>query len=95
MTRTRKISPCLWFDGQAEEAARFYVGILQELPGGDPRAQQCGWLKDRYGISWQVVPSMLDELFDDENSAGSQRAMEAMLQMKKLDVAALQQAYDG
>jgi len=52
-------------------------------------------LKDRYGISWQVVPSMLDELFDDENSAGSQRAMEAMLQMKKLDVAALQQAYDG
>jgi predicted 3-demethylubiquinone-9 3-methyltransferase (glyoxalase superfamily) len=63
--------------------------------GGDPTAQVCGWLKDRYGLSWQVVPNSLDELYKDENSAGSQRAMEAMLKMKKIDIAALQRAHDG
>jgi len=63
--------------------------------GGDPKAQQCGWLKDRYGLSWQVVPTVMDELFKKENSPGAQRAMEAMLQMKKIDVGELQRAYDG
>ncbi len=62
---------------------------------GDPDAQMCGWLKDRYGLSWQVIPNSMDELFKDEESAASQRAMEAMLTMKKLDIAALQRAYDG
>lgn len=63
--------------------------------GGDPRAQQCGWLKDRYGLSWQVVPPM-DEFFkQDEKSAGSGRAMEAMLRMKKIDIAGLRRAYEG
>ena len=62
--------------------------------GGDPKAQQCGWLKDRYGLSWQVVPKMMDELFADQG-AGAQRAMKAMLQMKKLDIAALRRARDG
>lgn len=165
MPITRRISPCLWFDDRAEEAARFYTGIFpnsgitlvtrygdagQEVhhrppgsvmvvafeldgcpftalnggpvftfneaislqvncatqeeidhyweklgEGGDPRAQQCGWLKDRYGVSWQVVPDDMDEMFRDETSAGAQRAMEAMLRMKKLDIAALRRAYDG
>jgi predicted 3-demethylubiquinone-9 3-methyltransferase (glyoxalase superfamily) len=63
--------------------------------GGDPKAQQCGWLKDKFGLSWQVVPPM-DELFQrDERSPGAERAMEAMLQMKKVDIAALQRAYEG
>lgn len=61
--------------------------------GGDPNAQACGWLKDRYGLSWQVVPTMMDELFKDEKSPGTQRAMEALLQMKKLDIAALRRAH--
>ena len=56
---------------------------------------QCGWLKDRYGVSWQVVPSALGELLGGPDPAGSQRAMQAMLGMKKLDVAELQKAYDG
>jgi predicted 3-demethylubiquinone-9 3-methyltransferase (glyoxalase superfamily) len=63
--------------------------------GGDPKAQQCGWLKDKYGVSWQVVPTMMGELFKDENSAKSQRAMEAMLRMKKLDIAELKTAAAG
>lgn len=63
--------------------------------GGDPRAQQCGWLKDRYGLSWQVVPGNMDEYFKDERSPGAARAMEAMLPMKKLDIAKLRRAYAG
>ena len=63
--------------------------------GGDPRAQQCGWLKDRYGLSWQVVPSDMDAMFEDETSPGAQRAMQAMLGMKKLDIAELRRAYEG
>jgi predicted 3-demethylubiquinone-9 3-methyltransferase (glyoxalase superfamily) len=62
--------------------------------GGDPNAQQCGWLKDRYGLSWQVVPANMDELFEDEQSPGAQRAMDAMLQMKKIDIAAIRRAHD-
>ena len=165
MTTTQRISPCLWFADEAEEAARFYTRIFknsritgitrygtagfeihhrpagsvltvafeldgqsftalnggpapfkfneaislqvncstqeeidyywQELgAGGDPQAQQCGWLKDRYGLSWQIVPSDVDELFKNENSPGAKRAMEAMLQMKKLDIAELHRAHD-
>ncbi|MGI9077483.1 MAG: VOC family protein [Gemmatimonadaceae bacterium] len=63
--------------------------------GGDPKAQQCGWLKDRYGLSWQVVPNDMDEFFKDEKSAGTQRTMEAMLRMKKVDIAELRRAHDG
>ena len=161
----QRISPCLWFDNEAEQAASFYTGIFKnsrivtitrygkagfevhhrpagsvmvvvfELDGqeftalnggpvfkfneaislqvdcktqdeidyyweklsagGDPKAQQCGWLKDKYGLSWQVVPTMMAELFKDENSAKSQRAMDAMLRMKKLDIAKLEKAYAG
>ena len=165
MSTLKRITPCLWFADQAEEAARFYTGIFPssritsvtrysdagtevhhrppgsvmvvafELDGhpftalnggpvftfneaislqvncrsqdeidhywtrlgegGDPRAQQCGWLKDRYGVSWQVVPADMDEMFRDEHSAGAKRAMEAMLRMRKLDVAELRRAYEG
>jgi predicted 3-demethylubiquinone-9 3-methyltransferase (glyoxalase superfamily) len=63
--------------------------------GGDPAAQQCGWLKDRFGVSWQVVPRALGELFGDPDRTKSNRAYEAMLQMKKLDIAALRRAFNG
>ena len=63
--------------------------------GGDPKAQQCGWLKDKFGVSWQIVPKVLSELVKDPNSAKSQRAMTAMLAMKKLDIAEMQRAYAG
>ena len=63
--------------------------------GGDKSAQQCGWLKDKYGLSWQVVPTVLVELMSDPDKEKSGRAMEAMLQMKKLDIAELKQAFEG
>ena len=160
-----RIAPCLWFDSQAEEAAKFYVGVFrnskivatsrygeagkevhgrpagsvmtvsfelegqtftalnggpvfqlspaisfqitcdnqQEVDhywnkltdGGEPQAQQCGWLQDRFGVSWQVVPRALPEMLMDPDPAKSARAMQAMLKMKKLDIAALQQAFNA
>src|SRR5262245_58240954 len=63
--------------------------------GGDEAAQQCGWLKDRYGVSWQVVPETLPELLMDPDPAKSGRVMEAMLPMKKLDIAKLKRAHAG
>src|SRR5258706_11912448 len=165
MPSIRKINPCLWFDSQAEDAARFYTAVFKnskigrisrygeagkevhrrppgsvmtvefELDGqaftalnggpvfkfneaisfqincetqeevdyyweklsagGDERAQQCGWLEDRYGLSWQVVPTILADLIKDSDSEKSQRAMKAMLQMKKLDNQGLKRAHTG
>ena len=63
--------------------------------GGDPNAQQCGWLKDKFGLSWQVVPTVLTTMLMDPDPAKSKRAMEALLQMKKLDIEKLQRAYAG
>jgi len=161
----QRITPCLWFDHQAEEAANYYVGIFpnsritattrypsagQEIHqqkagsvmvvafeldghtftalnggplftfneavslqvncdsqkeidyywdklgvGGDPKAQQCGWLKDRYGLSWQVVPRGMEEMLKAPESAGGNRGMGAMMQMKKIDMAALDRAFAG
>jgi predicted 3-demethylubiquinone-9 3-methyltransferase (glyoxalase superfamily) len=156
-----KIAPCLWFDGQAEEAAAFYAGLFPDshvdqvdraaadtpsgakgtvltvnftlsgqrfvglnggpdftfneavsfvidcedqaevdrywealiADGGEPGP--CGWLKDRFGLSWQVVPKQLYEVVNGPDPAGAERATQAMLQMSKLDVAALQAAYAG
>lgn len=154
-----KISPCLWFDGEAEEAAKFYVSLLPDsridrvqnnlvdgrsgkagsvlvvqftLAGQEYMAlnggmrfdythaisfkidcadqaevdrlwdalsanggsiEQCGWLKDRYGVSWQIVPSVLPELLGGPDRAGAERAMAAMLRMVKLDIAGLKKAY--
>ena len=165
MTAVQAIAPCLWFDTQAEEAARYYTGIFKnsrigtitrygeagrevhgkpagtvmtvafELngqpftalnggphfkfneavsfqvmcrtqeevdhywsrlgEGGDPKAQQCGWLKDKYGLSWQVVPTGMVEMLNDPDREKSDRAMEAMLKMKKLDIAELKRAFEG
>jgi predicted 3-demethylubiquinone-9 3-methyltransferase (glyoxalase superfamily) len=63
--------------------------------GGPPGAQQCGWLKDKFGLSWQVVPEPMLALVSDPSSPGSQRAFGAMMEMKKLDLAALEKAYAG
>jgi len=157
-----KITSCLWFDDQAEAAARFYVSVFKnskitsiarypqdmhekkagsvmivafELDGqpftalnggpfftlneavsfqiecatqdeidyfwdtlsagGDPEAQQCGWLKDKFGLSWQVGPKIIPEMMTSPDTAKSQRAFQAMLQMKKIDIAALQRAFEG
>lgn len=159
------ITPCLWFDDRAEEAARFYVSIFPDSrivgisrygeagreihgreagsvmtvsfelagqpftalnggphfrfneavsfevycdtqeqidhfwdrlgEGGDPAAQQCGWLKDRYGVSWQVVPARLPDLLTDPASEAANRTMETLLRMKKLDIAELERAHAG
>jgi predicted 3-demethylubiquinone-9 3-methyltransferase (glyoxalase superfamily) len=160
-----KIIPCLWFDNQAEEAARFYASVfdrsritkvthygeegkevhgqkpgtvmtvafeLAGVPftalnggphfkfseaislqvmcenqdeidrfwsklsaGGDEKAQQCGWLKDKYGLSWQIVPAGLPEMVGDDDPKKAGRTMNAMLKMKKLDIAKLEQAHAG
>ena len=67
----------------------------EKLSAGDENAQQCGWLKDRYGLSWQIVPLVLLDMLQDPAPEKSQRAMAALFQMKKLDIAALQRDYDG
>jgi len=61
----------------------------------DPVTQQCGWLTDRFGLTWQIVPAQLEQLLAGSDSPGAQRTMAALLQMKKLDIAALQAAYAG
>ena len=138
--------PCLWFDGQAKEAAEYYCSVFDdtkitsdspavvmfELNGstfmalnGGPEFKfnesvsfvvncdsqeeidhywnnltadggeegQCGWLKDKFGVSWQIVPAMLGSLMDSPEAA--QRVTQAFLQMKKFDIAALKRAYEG
>jgi predicted 3-demethylubiquinone-9 3-methyltransferase (glyoxalase superfamily) len=159
----QKITPCLWFDTQAEEAANFYAAIFKnsrvnkisryteagrevhrkapgsvltvefELDGqtftalnGGPHFKfneavsfqvmcegqaevdyfwhklgdggqegQCGWLKDKFGVSWQVVPQVLPQMLTDADGAKRERAMSALMAMKKFDVAALQRAFAG
>ena len=63
--------------------------------GGDPKAQQCGWLKDKFGLSWQIVPCSITVMMSDPDQAKTSRVMTAMLKMKKLDIAALDAAYRG
>ena len=157
-----KIIPCLWFDTQGEDAAKFYVSIFKNSKvgnvtrygkegfeihrkpegtamtvafklagqdfvalnggpdfkfneavsfqimckdqkevdyywsklgaGGDPKAQVCGWLKDKFGLSWQVVPVVLTKLMSSKDKKKAGRVMNAMLQMKKIDIAALERA---
>jgi predicted 3-demethylubiquinone-9 3-methyltransferase (glyoxalase superfamily) len=160
---TQRITPCLWFDSQAEEAAKFYTSIFKnsnidgmthydeesskaagrpkgsvltvdfQLEGqrfmalnGGPAFKfteavsfvincetqkevdyfwekltaggqevECGWLKDKFGLSWQVVPTIMIEMLKDRDTQKAQRAMAAMLKMKKLDIAELERAYQG
>ncbi|WP_043712816.1 VOC family protein [Corallococcus macrosporus] len=154
----QKITPFLWFDGNAEEAMNFYVSVFKKdskilslsraggsdaapvisgvfqlhgqqfmalnggpqfkfteaislfvdcqtqeevdalwerLLEGGGQPQQCGWLKDRFGLSWQIVPSVLGKLLGDKDPVKAQRVMQAMLGMVKLDIQGLQRAYDG
>ena len=73
-----------------EEVDRFWDALGE---GGDPNAQQCGWLKDRFGVSWQVVPNILDEMMRDPDPQKVERVTNAFLKMKKLDIAELRKAY--
>jgi predicted 3-demethylubiquinone-9 3-methyltransferase (glyoxalase superfamily) len=73
-----------------EEVDHFWNGLL----AGGGQESQCGWLKDKFGVSWQVTPRILSKLLSDPNPKKAQAAMKAMLQMKKLDTAKLQEAYD-
>ena|ERR1041385_7079694 len=143
----QKITPFLWFDKNAAEAAKFYVSVFKnsriinvspmvvtfELEGlrfmglnGGPHFKfteavsfyvdcetqkevdyfweklskggsrsQCGWLKDKFGLSWQIVPRVLGELMGGKDRAGADRALQAMLKMKKLDIKKLEKAYAG
>jgi predicted 3-demethylubiquinone-9 3-methyltransferase (glyoxalase superfamily) len=78
---------------KTQEELDYYWEKLSE--GGDEKAQQCGWLKDKYGVSWQVIPTVLLEMINDADPEKSQRVMKAMLQMKKIDIEKLRRAYDG
>ena len=78
---------------QTQDEIDHYWNRLSE--GGDPRAQQCGWLKDRFGLSWQIVPAALPALMADPDPARAERVMTALLRMTKLDLAALLAARDG
>ena len=143
----QKITPFLWFDGKAKEAAKFYTSIFEDsmivsisemsatfqLDGlefiafnGGPmftfspavsffvrcetqqeidylweklsaggEAQRCGWLKDKFGVSWQIVPPILGELLNDEDDEKSNRVMQVMMKMSKLDIKELKEAYEG
>ncbi len=88
---TEAVSFVVTCETQAE--LDYYWSRLSE--GGDEQAQQCGWLKDRYGLSWQIVPAALPDILSDPDPARARRAMAAMLTMKKLDVDALRRAAAG
>lgn len=75
----------------SQEEVDYYWEKLSE--GGDEKAQQCGWLKDKYGLSWQIVPTALGEMLQDKDAKKSERVMKALLQMDKIDLKTLQQAY--
>ncbi len=91
-------------DFKFDEAVSFMVDcesqeevddLWERLTADGGQESQCGWLKDKFGLSWQIVPNILVGLLQAEDAAGANRAMQALLQMKKIDIAALQKAYDG
>ena len=77
---------------ESQEEVDYYWGKLSE--GGDEKAQVCGWLKDKYGLSWQIVPTVLGEMLQDKDAEKSGRVMEALLKMKKIDIRTLKEAYE-
>ena len=78
---------------ETQEEVDHYWEKLSE--GGDEKAQMCGWLKDKYGLSWQIVPTILNKFLGDKDAKKTQRVMQAMLQMKKIDITGLKKAYDS
>lgn len=105
MIKDSKIKPFLWYNDQAEEAARFYEAISfvvecedqdeidyywERLLSDGGKPQQCGWLKDKFGVSWQVVPTRLERFFRDVSKA--RRVMPALMKMVKLDIQQLEEA---
>jgi predicted 3-demethylubiquinone-9 3-methyltransferase (glyoxalase superfamily) len=82
MTARQKITPCLWFNFNAEEAVTHYLSIFKR-----------GWLKDKFGLSWQIVPRALVTLLTDPDARKAARVMQAMMTMSKIDISRLQQAY--
>ena len=81
----------LQIECETQEEVDYYWNKPSE--GGDPSAQQCGWVEDKFGLSWQVVPTILPKLLTDPDQTKSQRAFAAMLKMKKLDIAQLERAF--
>lgn len=77
---------------QTQQEVDYYWDRLSE--NGDEKAQQCGWLKDKFGVSWQIVPIALDEMLNDPDPARVKRVMKALLQMKKIDLSILREAYE-
>jgi len=77
---------------ESQEEVDYYWEKLSE--GGDKKAQQCGWLKDKYGLSWRIVPTVLGEMLQDKDAKKSESVMKALLQMTKIDIQGLKQAYD-
>lgn len=86
-----KFSPAISFVVNCETQAEVDMLWSQLTEGGE--IEQCGWLKDKYGVSWQIIPVVLDQLMSDPDPAKSERVMQAMLQMKKIDIGKLKQAY--
>jgi predicted 3-demethylubiquinone-9 3-methyltransferase (glyoxalase superfamily) len=77
---------------ETQKEIDYYWEKLSE--GGDKQAQQCGWLKDKYGVSWQIVPIVLGKMLQDKDTKKSDRVMKALLQMRKLEIMALMRAYE-
>ena len=88
---TPAISLVVNVDSQ-QELDRYWSKLSE---GGNPKAQQCGWLADRYGVSWQVVPTILGKMLQDKDPAKVKRVTEAFMPMKKLDIATLKRAFEG
>ncbi len=80
-------------DCETQEDVNYFWEKLSD--GGDEKAQQCGWLKDKYGASWQIVPRVLIEMINDPDAEKAGRAMSSMLQMKKIDIDEIKRAYAG
>ena len=76
---------------ETQEEIDYYWGKLS----ADPAAEQCGWLKDKYGLSWQIVPTVVDEMFKDKDDQKIARVTAAFLKMKKFDIESLERAYKG
>jgi predicted 3-demethylubiquinone-9 3-methyltransferase (glyoxalase superfamily) len=77
---------------EAQQEVDYYWEKLSE--GGDEKAQQCGWLKDKYGVSWQIIPTVLGAMLQDKDPKKSERVMSALLQMRKIDIRTLEKAYE-